>query len=952
MKKFTRIIVGAIMTVFSLFVFAQAFFVEAKEIDFSTINNKLVFHYDGDTSTFNHMWIWNKGKGGNWYDWEGEDDRGASVITYSYQEGVEVGFLVVKGEWVSKDTGADRFIDLSMFIKDSNNNYHVYLIQGDEEVYAKPGVVQPAIYAFNVLKEDNKYILYLKTNTVFKDLVIKSKDTELVTSSTIDNNSNVLLNNGKEFKFSLGEEFPDLTKTYSVTLKFDSVDENENPVEVTVEGLANTSTLYKDDSFNKAYTYDGELGAIYTKASTTFKVWSPISTEIKLRLYNNGTPKSINATLGDDTYSEYTMEKKEKGVFEAKVMGDLAGKYYTYVVTNPSYKDKEIVDPYAKSTGVNGCRGMIVDFSITNPDGWDSVKINEIPQTSLTVWETHIADLTSSKTWGGTSEYAKTYKGFYEAGTTYTKDGVTVKTGFDHVKELGVNAVQIIPVFDSDNNEEEAKRSFNWGYNPLNYNTLDGSYSLNPYDGYERIKEFKELVKAYNEAGINIIMDVVYNHVMQAQGSNFDVLMPGYYFRYTKTGEFSNGSGCGNETASEMPMFKKFMIDSTEFLATEYKLGGFRFDLMAVHDLDTMDKIATNLHSKISNNFAVYGEPWSGGTTQLNSSEAAKQDNLKDFTSYGQFNDRIRDALIKGGLNEDSSKGWVSDSVKVNKNDIESIILGLKGQTRDNVTNPSLSVQYVTCHDNYTLYDRFLALDSEEKIRSNETINRNRAMLANSVVFTSQGITFMLSGEEFLRTKRVNKNSYNASYSVNQLDYSLKIKNMDIFNNYKKLISLKQNQNVFGKTAEEIANDVKVKTNREGSVISIKIRDKKDNKEYLILHRNGVNNNGAYQVNLEGYSLYLSTLGTKEDELSENYTIKEYESLILVRELNEDSFNQEFIFIGDNAGLPTYAIVLIIVGAILLVLAATYFIVGFTAYKSGLLNQRFFEIIYKWINKK
>ena len=447
-------------------------------------------------------------------------------------------------------------------------------------------------------------------------------------------------------------------------------------------------------------------------------------------------------------------------------------------------------------------------------------------------------------------------------------------------------------------------------------------------------------------------MDVVYNHVMQAQGSNFDVLMPGYYFRYTKTGEFSNGSGCGNETASEMPMFKKFMIDSTEFLATEYKLGGFRFDLMAVHDLDTMDKIATNLHSKISNNFAVYGEPWSGGTSQLNSSEAAKQDNLKDFTSYGQFNDRIRDALIKGGLNEDSSKGWVSDSVKVNKNDIESIILGLKGQTRDNVTNPSLSVQYVTCHDNYTLYDRFLALDSEEKIRSNETINKNRAMLANSVVFTSQGITFMLSGEEFLRTKRVNKNSYNASYSVNQLDYSLKIKNMDIFNNYQKLISLKQNQNVFGKTAEEISNDVKVKTNREGSVISIKIRDKKDNKEYLILHRNGVNNNGAYQVNLEGYSLYLSTLGTKEDELTENYTIKEYESLILVRELNEDSFNQEFIFIGDNAGLPTYAIVLIIVGAILLVLAATYFIVGFTAYKSGLLNQSFFEIIYKWINKK
>jgi pullulanase len=288
---------------------------------------------------------------------------------------------------------------------------------------------------------------------------------------------------------------------------------------------------------------------------------------MKLRIYVSGTP----AYLGDsDSYTEYTMtdgSKASKGLWSYTINGDLRGKYYTYVVTNYLYKNAEVVDPYAKSTGVNGLRGTVVDFDSVNPDGWDDISTLDINPQNLVVYVAHIADLTSSSTWGGPSAYQKTFKGFAYEGTTYTKNGMTVTTGFDHIKELGVNAVQLLPIFDSAN--DEINPSFNWGYNPLNYNSLDGSYSTNPYDGYEKIREFKELVYKYNKAEITVIMDVVFNHVSDAAGSNFIHFVPGYYYRYTADGYLYNGSGCGNETASDRLMYRKFMVDSTEFWATE-----------------------------------------------------------------------------------------------------------------------------------------------------------------------------------------------------------------------------------------------------------------------------------------------------------------------------------------------------------------------------------------------
>ena len=937
----------------------------------------VVFHYrraDGDYSKFKAIWVWPKGGGGSEYSFDKTDDYGVyTVVNMNLSDVTEVGLIVkYAGEW-TKDGDADRFAELSLFNLDDDGYYHVYLVGGDSTIYTDPnGAISDGISDFSVNYKNGRYNLSFLLTTEATSWVIKKNGTELVTSATAADDEKTTSNKDellKKFTYDLGEEMPSFEDVISISVDF--------PDEKTLTANAGMASLYSTPAFNALYTYDGELGAIYSETSTTFRVWSPISTAMKLRVYTNGTPVAINSTLGSDAYTEYTMTRGEKGTWEATVPGDLDGKYYTYVVTNYKYENKEVVDPYAKSTGVNGRRGMVVNFDRINAAlGWDSFEINEYSATELAVYETHIADLTSSSTWTSDPELkalAKTYKGFYQEGTTYTANGTTVTTGFDHIKELGVNAVQIIPIFDSDN--DEINRSFNWGYNPLNYNSLDGSYSTNPYDGYEKIKEFKTLVKSYTENGINIIMDVVYNHVMGADQSNFDVLMPYYYYRYNGS-VLSNGSGCGNETASNMPMFRKFMVDSTEFWASEYKLGGFRFDLMGLHDLETMDALSTNLHNNVSEYVTVYGEPWAGGTPAYDSSKLAMQANIAEYTEYGCFNDKLRDALIKGGLNSKSAKGWVTggstyvikkissegvynrtldamdlyikvdgEYVKVTKEDpfdskqkyyklevtavtdadINSLVRGISGFVlsapkyfektvtaatfaeevekgiyvfdgedyalvlpsssfdetatyyfRKASNEPSQCVNYVTCHDNYTLYDRIQAAGITD-----EATVKKMAMLANSVVFTSQGITFMLAGEEFLRTKGGDENSYQSPYSVNELNYALKIKNADMFENYKKLISLKTQSDLFSAHTQEdceyLSKSIQVSNDKAVIMYTYQLGPN----EYTIIHVNGVASE-VHTVDLAGYTLYLDTLNTGK-ELTNGYELEAYQTLIVYR---------------------------------------------------------------------
>nr|MCR5564912.1 type I pullulanase [Gammaproteobacteria bacterium] len=667
------------------------------------------------------------------------------------------------------------------------------------------------------------------------------------------------------------------------TLKSTETFAYDNMYQVEVKFTDSNNSLTKnvsitqlfDAAFDEAYYYDGELGAIYTSEKTTFKVWSPVSKKIELNIYDNGTPVAVNAEKGNDSKNTFQMTKGEKGVFSYELSGDVEGVYYTYTVYNAQYPNGyEVVDPYAKSTGVNGLRGMVVDFSKTNPDGWNSVQALNIKRTGMVIYELHVADLTSSTTWGGSAENAKKYLGLIEKGTTYTKGTDTVSTGFDHIRELGVNAVQLLPIFDQAN--DETNPVFNWGYNPLNYNTLEGVYSSDPYDGYARIIEFKKVVQAYNKAGINIIMDVVYNHVNGAVRSNFDCLMPGYYFRYQSDGSLYNGSGCGNETASDHLMFRKFMIDSTTFWLGEYKLGGFRFDLMGLHDIETMDKLVVECE-KVNPNAVIFGEPWTGGTSGLQSSKQAVQDNERSFVGFGAFNDKIRDELVKGGLSDKSALSWISNTQSGISTNFDALAGGIKGNTVKGtlvLAGPDKSITYATCHDNYTLSDRFKAAGVYAP-----DVNKKMSMLANAIVLTSQGTSFILSGEEFLRTKGGNSNSYNASYKINELDYSLKIKNYDMFLNYCQLILMKIN---FATLHLTDTSELNVIVSEGRSMISYKLESSESDFETIVIHKNGLNEETTYD--LTGYTIYLDTLGLlKDTDVLGVETINPFQTIVAIK---------------------------------------------------------------------
>ena len=832
-------------------------------------------HYqrkDEDYTVFDRLWLWENGTtAGAEYMWSGTDDYGAYYKATWEEFGVAslqesgICFIVRDADW-NKDPDGDRLFDFSQYQVASDGYLHIYLLSGDPVIYASStgevkDVIKNFAYAYNQKTEVLK--ICLETNKPYESFEIKSGTKKLVDSSISKDDVNIDTFSATTFKYNLGTELPDLNEEVTVSVKFKESGE-------TLKATADPTGLYSTPAFEAKYAYDGELGALYTAEKTTFRVWSPISTSIKLRLYRSGTPAYLDA-VGNNNYLEYDMEKGEKGTWEYVLNGDYEGYYYTYFVTNSTYpKGREIVDPYAKSTGLNGVRGMIVDFSKTNPEGWEEVNIHEIKATNYVVYETHVADLTSSKTWNGTKENAKLFTGFYETGTKYTdtKKNVTVTTGFDHIKELGVNAVQLLPIFDQANDERLDSRIFNWGYNPLNYNALDGIYSSNPLDGYVKIREFKELVKAYNEAGINIIMDVVYNHTASLDGTNFDVLFPGYYYRYNN-GSPSNGSGCGNETASNMYMFKKFMVDSTEFWASEYKLGGFRFDLMAVHDTAAMNALSTNLKENVNENIVVYGEPWTGGGIALPSGfTQATQGAMNTFKGYGAFNDKMRDALIKGGMKANEETGWITNTGSVATADLADIKNGINGKTFKNNVDAWKSVQYVTCHDNYTLYDRIKASGQKD-----DATIKKMAVLAQSVVMTSQGVGFMLAGEEFLRTKGGEHNSYQSSYEVNELNYQLKVDNVEMMDVYKTLIELKTT-GVFG---SEACTNQTINQNTDGSTIWYDVVV--NGVTYRVAHTNGVNGNKS--VNFNGFTVVLDTIGTKEGtKLTGSITLEKYQTII------------------------------------------------------------------------
>lgn len=757
---------------------------------------KICIHYSRTDNNYTgwDLWVWQEGiEPGVGVAFNGQDSYGAYALFAlgDYDINQDLGFIVRKGgeSWTAKDPDGDRFLKLSTFTKE-DDTYNVYLKSGSTGIYKN--IAEANSFELSEVKFLTTKKLHFKINAPISSYYLFEEDnptvhllenTELITSPYVNNEfTNITI---------------DFNKTYKVTVNWKNADPLGSTTDTEVVSI---SELFDSDEFNSALAYDGQLGPIYSSSETTFRIWAPTSTAMSLNLYKSGTPTSLDATNGsDEKYQQpIAMTKGEKGVFETTVSGDLHGYYFTYDVTNSLGVSKDVVDPYAIATGINGLRGEVLDLSKTNPDGWNDVEVPQISNTQLSVYELHVADLTSSSTWNGTPSNAKKYAGLIETGTAYKG----VKTGFDHIKDLGVNAVQLLPIFDQDNDERPEKVEFNWGYNPKNYNVIEGCYSNDPYNGATRIKEMKEVVKAYAKENIKIIMDVVYNHVSSLSSSNFNKLVPEYYFRYNSSGP-SDGSGCGNETASENKMMSKFMIDSTKFLASEYKLGGFRFDLMGLHDVDTMNNLY-DACAQINPTITIYGEPWTGGDSALNKSKykPAIQDNAGELLNVGTFSDVQRDAIKSGGLSSEETPGWISNvsgGTSTQNSRIYSAAAGLISSAKVYNSNPANTVNYVSCHDNSTLFDKLY--DSALTLDGSKLSDEELAALdvaSNAFVFTSQGISFMQAGEEMLREKRneageVDTNSYESSYEINELDYSKLTTETGakVYDSYKKLINLK-----------------------------------------------------------------------------------------------------------------------------------------------------------------
>lgn len=537
-------------------------------------------------------------------------------------------------------------------------------------------------------------------------------------------------------------------------------------------------------------TFTGKLGATYSKDSTVFKLWAPTASDVKVRLYKTGTDSEKGAKLISETAMVFV---KSKGTWHLELSGDHKNQYYTYAVTING-KTNEVVDPYAKAVGANGNRGMIVDLDSTDPDGWDNDKFNRVSSpVDAVIWEISVRDFSAGESSGVSEKNRGKFLAFTESGTVVDSVEGSLPTCVDYLRDLGVNYVQINPFYDFQSIDETSnlENQYNWGYDPKNYNVPEGSYSSNPYDGNVRIKECKQMIQALHEAGIGVIMDVVYNHTYLSKDSWFNLIVPDYYYRIDQDGKWSNGSGCGNDTASEHFMFREFMKNSVVYWAEEYHIDGFRFDLMGLHDVKTMNYIRHSLDKlEDGKKIIMYGEGWDLKTAADPSVKLATQKNLSELDRIAAFNDTFRDS-VRGDLADNKDHGFMQSGKGMTR--VKQGIEGMTGITSWG-TPVTQCVNYISCHDNLSLYDKLYI--SMYDGRGNYRVRREDLVRANklgaAITLTSQGIPFMLAGEEFARSKDGDHNSYKSPVSLNQIDWNNLNKYADLNEYYKGLIDIRQ----------------------------------------------------------------------------------------------------------------------------------------------------------------
>ena len=765
-------------------------------------------HPDEDYSKCD-VWVWFPGKDGH-----GElfhpCSYGVKCMVNVPEDVDEVGFIV------RRDCSAPGGSSWGSATKDYEDDRFAQLTGEDTVIYLQPG--DGMQYVSNDGGATLKPIRVFTLAGIISPTQIRYS---LSPATRIESLSQVhVRQEGQELEIEELSSLNNVVVTGVITVKEELDVSKAYTVEIEGYGeiAAMPTDVFDSPAFIEKYTYDGDdLGAVIQGENTVFKLWAPTASDVKLNLFEEGD--------GGAAYETLDMEKGEHGVWSLTVPCG-HGTYYTYSVTT-ALGTQEAVDPYARTVGVNGERGMVLDLRSTDPEGFrQSGYYGDLDcYGDAVIWEVHVRDFSNRI---ADSQYPGKYLAFTETGLT---NSAGLPVGLDYLKWLGVTHVHLQPVYDYATVDESSDTpQFNWGYDPKNYNAPEGSYATDPYHGEVRVNEFKQMVQALHENGFAVVMDMVYNHTY-ALDSNLNRIVPYYYYRFQHDGSPANGSGCGNETASERLMFRKYMVDSVRYWAEEYKIDGFRFDLMALHDVETMQEIEKAVH-EVNPKAILYGEGWTGGTTPLRDNLQASQKNIAQIQASGQgigsvavFNDAIRDGL-KGSVFDAKDSGYANGSPS--KGNAQKVIFGIRGGQRDGAATNwgvenAMVINYTSCHDNLTLWDKLKAASPEAS--EEELLQMNR--LCAEIVLLSKGTPFFLAGEEMLRSKGGDHNSYMSSDEVNNLDWEALTPESDAWemaNFYRELIAMRRSNPFFTRaevTAElDERNMIHVKWTVDGELVA------------------------------------------------------------------------------------------------------------------------------------
>lgn len=814
------------------------------------------------------------------------------------------GFNIIIHNGDTKDPDGDRAVDLNLADSDGDGVYKIYSVSGMAPVY----------YSLDTCPFSGISAAEFKSNTTedYVEIVTSSALTPAPTKETVtikDSGGNVLpisevgayRSGSIEVKLASRLTLDNIKKEYTIYV------EGHNSSDGSGYKIG-YNYYYSTEAFDKAFTTDVELGSFISGDNTNFKLWAPTATKVVLNTYENGTVTAPSST--------YEMVEGEKGVWSYQLSGNKHGLYYSYDVTVLGTTNKDVADPYGKSANANGKHSMVVDFSNSAvlPTGFSETNAPSVSSAAAPiVYETHVRDFTMSDSWKGTTANKGKYLGLSETGTKL--DDNSTKTGFDYVKDLGVTHVQLLPIYDFKSVDETKINDvdyqkkitngvYNWGYDPQSYNAPEGSYSSDPNDGNTRVKELREAIMNYNKSGIGVIMDVVYNHMPGQADSTFDKIVPGYYFRGV------NNSGAGADMASEKPMFKKYVVDSTKMWMKEYKMAGFRFDLMGLLTTDTMKSVSEELH-KLNEDAIIYGEGWSmfGSSPfspDLTAKDMATQNHLQGL-EVGAFNDTTRDAL-KGSVFNAAEPGWATSTEAISLTVKKNVMYGIVGTQshKDSALTTvyddvytGATVNYAEAHDNLTLHDKLrLSVPGLTEAEYNQ-----RQMFVNDIILTSLGISFFHSGTEFGRTKLIptemvssidsgkvscntdstvcySNDSYNLNDTINAIDWTLAKTNENMVSEFKKAVSLKNTTEVlrsdtYGDMESRYVFDT---IGTDNSVIAYTLTSAVDSTQVLYI----VHNAGDSAITISDHANWKIALGGTGTSTS-SISVAGHSTLVLVK---------------------------------------------------------------------